>query len=89
MQRQDIVTLHLLGISEYRTMEIVHDALAIPYDGDRSNTVLGRLQYCTMEIDTVLALNTVRWRSVRYTVQQQLAASIVHTMEIVTMLQTS
>ena len=49
-------------------MEIVHDALAIPYNGDRSDTVLGRLQYYTMEIDTVLALNTVRWRSVRYTV---------------------
>ena len=43
-------------------------SIAIPYDdGDQYDTV-GRLQYCTMEIDTVLALNTVRWRSVRYTV---------------------
>ena len=49
------VHLHLLAM------------LAISYDGDRS-ILVGRLQYCTMEIDTVLALNTVRWRSVRYTV---------------------
>ena len=64
--------LEILACSlEYRTMEIVHDTVAIPYDGDqynialvaryrsvyrwRSTRCLQRLSY-TMEIVTMLAL---------------------------------